>query len=174
MRQLLLNWRQKGGFEFTLEWLLRVITTILTGRAAFEGLHKVSPEQFEDGLLRGESRELPAQPGVGERLGIDHDRVLGGRYAFPVMARFIAANPEAANDPKEQAKLLFWYVHSFIWGRFAGSTETLINQDLAAIQSGGLDELIAVLRQSRGDLTIRPTDFSGSTLGPVFIPCSMC
>jgi hypothetical protein len=170
LRQLLLDWRQKGGFEFTLEWLLRVITTILTGRAAFEGLHKVSPEEFEDGLRRAEKAVNRLLNLVSARLGIDHDRVLGGRYAFPVMARFIATNPAAANDPEEQAKLLYWYVHSFIWGRFAGSTETLINQDLAALESGGLDELIAVLRQSRGDLTIRATDFSGSTLGARFYP----
>lgn len=46
----------------------------------------------------------------------------------------------------------------------------MLNQDLAAVDRGGLDELIDNLRRSRGDLTIRPSDFSGTTLGARFYP----
>jgi hypothetical protein len=169
LREALARWRALG-FDFTMEWLLRVVTTIETGRALLEGLEEVGPKQFETGLARAEKAINFLLGLVSGRLGIDHDRVLGGRYAFVVMARYVALSPTGASDPVEQAKLLYWYVHSFIWGRFAGSTETTVNQDLAAIEKGGLSQLLDVLRRSRGDLTIRPSDFSGTTVGARFYP----
>lgn len=78
----------------------------------------------------------------------------------------------ATHDHLELDKLLYWYVHSFLWGRYAGSTESIINQDLAAIeeQEGALDRLVEGLRQNRGDLTLHPSDFSGWSKGARFYP----
>lgn len=75
-------------------------------------------------------------------------------------------------DQKERDRLLYWYVHSFLWGRYAGSTESSMNQDLHAIevQDGALDRLIGLLRQSRPHLRIHPEDFAGYSLGARFYP----
>lgn len=106
------------------------------------------------------------------RLGLDHDRVLGGRYALPVMSRYVFQRGDKLKDAREQDKLLYWYIHSFLWGRFAGSTETVLSQDLHVLssQEGGLDRLIEQIRQSRGDLRIRPENFSAWSLGARFYP----
>jgi hypothetical protein len=78
-------------------------------------------------------------------------------------------------DPKfetstELNSALYWYVHSFLWGRYVGPTETLLNQDLDAVDKGGFEQLIELLRLSRGDLTVRATDFSGYGMGARFYP----
>jgi hypothetical protein len=67
---------------------------------------------------------------------------------------------------------LYWYVHTFLWGRYAGSTESTLNKDLAAIEEkdGGLERLLDQMRESRGDLRLRPEDFGGSTKGARFYP----
>ncbi len=169
LRELLGHWSH-AGFDFTLDWLLRVTTTIITNQAMFSGLRDVDAGKFEEGVSKaGEAVDYLLNL-LSARLGIDHDRVLGGRYAFPVMARYVIDRPTTAKDPLDQGKLLYWYLHSSIWGRFAGSTETVLNQDLTAMDAGGLDQLIAVLEQSRGDLTVRPSDFAGTTLGARFYP----
>ncbi len=113
---------------------------------------------------------------ISGRLGLDHDRVLGGRYAFPVMTRYLALRGGKLGDARERDRLLYWYVHSFLWGRFAGSTETVLNQDLGVLEpvDGALDRLIEQLRLSRGSLTIRPEDFAGWSLGARFYPCFTC
>src|SRR5207237_4148029 len=69
--------------------------------------------------------------------------------------------------------LLYWYVNSFLRGRYAGSTETVLNADLAALQTGEgepIDRLIGLLRQSRGDLHVTPDDFRAWSQGARFYP----
>lgn len=57
-----------------------------------------------------------------------------------------------------------------LWGRYAGSTESKLNQDLQALHEDSLYGLIDRLRLWRGDLTIRPEDFSGWNIGARFYP----
>ena len=109
---------------------------------------------------------------IGSRLGLDHDRVLGGRYALPLMSRYLTQRGGAISDPSERDRLLYWYVHSLLWGRYAGSTESVLNQDLGAIENidGGLDRLTESLRRDRGDLRLHPVDFLGWSRGARFYP----
>ena len=71
----------------------------------------------------------------------------------------------------EWNRLMFWYIHSFLWGRYASATESSLSQDLNIINAGeGIDGLIKLLRQLRGDLKIRPEDFWGWSTGARFYP----
>ena len=171
LRARLATWAQ-AGYTFELEWLLRNITTVLTGQAMFAGLDKVDAASFKGGLEQAAQACNYLLNTVAGRLGLDHDRVLGGRYAFPVMARYVALRQGSIKNAQERDRLLYWYIHAFLWGRFAGSTETYLNQDLRALDAGpaALDRLLDQMRQWRGDLRIRPDDFAGATLGARFYP----
>ncbi len=180
LRARLSKWRN-AGFNFEMDWLLRNINTIVTGEALFSALRDTDTQTVEDGLKKAESSIDTLLNLISSRLGLDHDRVLGGRYAFPVMSRFLQQNGGDLTDYHQQGKLLYWYVHSFLWGWYAGSTETVLNRDLAAIQGlqyvdgaadgvDPLDRLIDQLRRSRGDLTVREADFSGWSQGARFYP----
>jgi len=109
---------------------------------------------------------------IASRLGLDHDRVLGGRGAIPLMSRYLAQHGEKHPDHIERDKLLYWYVHTFLWGRYAGSTESVLAEDLGDIKekAGALDRLIDNLRKIRGDLTIKEQDVSGWSTGARFYP----
>lgn len=170
MKGILSRWRT-AGFSFELEWLLRNVTTIRTGQARFGGLADIEPKQFEQGLVDAEWATNKVLNLVSARLGLDHDRVLGGRYAFPVMTRLLSEHG-GFRDAAEQDRLLYWYVHSFLWGRYTGSVETVMNQDLTEVvgKSNAVDGLIDRLRQWRGELTVRPEDFGGWSLGSRFYP----
>ena len=80
---------------------------------------------------------------------------------MPLLARYLHQLGGRLPDARERDKLLYWYVHTSLWGRYAGSTETVLSQDLRLIQAndGALDRLIAQLRQNRGDLSVQPNDF---------------
>jgi len=171
MRDRLRRWAE-AGFYFDLDWLLRNITTITTGQALFSGLSNVSVAEFQAGLQQAERAGNDLLNLLSARLGLDHDRVLGSRYAFPVMSRYLAQRGGKLNNIDEQNRLLYWYIHSFLWGRYAGSTESALNQDLRAIADGSdpLDQLIVQLRSWRGDLRVRPEDFGGNSMGARFYP----
>ncbi|MDQ3606046.1 MAG: DUF262 domain-containing protein [Gemmatimonadota bacterium] len=163
---------RRVGFEFKLDWLLRCINTTLTGEALFTALKDVATPEFKLGLQSTEHHIDALLDLIGSRLGLDHDRVLGSRYSFPLLARYLEQRNGKFLDHREQDRLLFWYVHSMLWGRYAGSTESVLNQDLGLIEEneGALDRLIGQLRQNRGDLRVHAADFSGWSRGARFYP----
>lgn len=169
MNDALSTW-SAAGFEFKLDWLLRNANAVLRGEALFAKIADVPVDEFRPGLddtIRTVSTLLDT---VGARLGLDHDRVLAGRGAFPVMSRMLHGHGGRFQDAASRDKLLYWYVHSFLWGRYASSSETALNQDLDALDKGGTDGLLDQLRLSHGDLVVRPEHFTGQTRGARFYP----
>jgi len=171
MKNRLQKWAS-AGFGFTLEWFLRNINAILTGEAYFSALKDVDTTTFKNGLLEAEKKIDSLLNLISSRLGLDHDRVLGGRGALPVLSKYLSEHGKAQLDHKERDKLLYWYVHASLWGRYAGSTESVLRQDLSIIQEkeGALDRLIENLRKNRGDLTVHEQDVSGWSKGARFYP----
>ena len=165
------KWKQ-AGFNFKLELFLRCINTIITGEALFSALKNVGTDTFKEGLVQAEKSIDFLLNLISARLGLDHDRVLGSRYSFPLLVRYLSQKGGKLTDHKEQDKLLYWYIHTFLWGRYAGSLESYLNQDLAAIETveGSLDRLIELLRQNRGDLSLNEGDFKGWSRGARFYP----
>lgn len=171
MKNLLSKWT-KAGFNFKLEWLLRNITTHATGDAYFSALKDIKTEQFKTELKESEKAIDFVLNLISSRLGLDHDRVLGSRYSIPLILRLIKQNPKIKSDLKSLDKILYWYVHTFLWGRYAGSTESVLSQDLNIVESPNksIDDLIQMLRQNRADLSISPQDFGGWSTGARFYP----
>jgi len=171
MKDELVRWAD-AGFHLDLDWFLRNINTVLTGEARFTSLHGVSRSEFQDGLRRATKACDYVLNLISSRLGLDHDRVLFGRYAFPIMTHYVDRCGGKVRDNQDQNKLLYWYLHSALWGRFSGSTESVLNRDLEILEEseGGLDRLITELRIWRGDLTVQPEHFGGWSLGARFYP----
>lgn len=170
LRDDLERWR-KAGFKFSLEWLLRNATAVARGRALFSSLSEVSADEFQRALNLSVNYIGTFLDATSGRLGLDHDRVLMGRYATPVVSLLLHTNGGGFSDSVHRDKVLYWYVHSALWGRFSGSTETVLQQDYDTIERGGVDALIAALERARGgNLSIGPDDFSGATRGARFYP----
>lgn len=171
MKLRLAKWRG-AGFHFKLEWLLRNINSIVTGEALFSALKDVDRSNIENGLQRAEKCIDTLLNMASARLGVDHDRVLGSKGAFPLMARYLENRGGHISDHRERDMLLYWYVQTLLWGRYAGSTESTLNRDLHLIESdnNSLELLINELRKNRGDLRLYPNDFTGWSLASRFYP----
>src|ERR1022692_1080580 len=170
MRSHLERW-EKDGFSFSLDWLLRNTTAVATGRAEFASLDNVQVPDFKASLEASAKYVSNFLDAVSGRLGLDHDRVLMGRYAFPVVSRLLHESNGRFVDAAQRDRVLFWYIQSALWGRFAGSTETALNQDYDAATRSGVDGLISTLERWRGgNLTIGGYDFEGFGQGSRFYP----
>jgi hypothetical protein len=139
--------------------------------AKFQFLHDKSAEDIQDELKRATKHVDRCLNMIGGRLGLDHDQVLFGRFAIPVMVRYLDQRSGPMNE-QERDKLLFWFVQAGMWGRFSGSTESFIDQDLAALEGadGGLDKLLEQLGLWHGGLRVEPGHFTGWSLGARFYP----
>jgi hypothetical protein len=171
MRSRLNKWKD-AGFQFKLDWLLRCINTIVTGEALFTALEKVDAATIRHGLKQAEDSIDSALDLISGRLGLDHNRVLGSPSSLPLIVRYMFQRGGHIEDYQERDKLLYWYIHTFLWGRYSASTEGVLNQDLASIEEvdGALDRLIDRLRQNRGDLRLSPRDFGGWSRSARFYP----
>lgn len=171
MNERLEKWRARG-FSFKLEWLLRCVNAVTTGKALFLYLVDLKTPQFQQGLAETDALVDTLLDMVVSRLGLDNDHVLGSRYSLPLLARYLAQRGGILADRLERDQLLFWYIHTFLWGRYAGSTESVLMQDLTVIESseGALERLIGQLRQNRGDLRLAPNDFTGWGRNNRFFP----
>ncbi|NQT91403.1 MAG: DUF262 domain-containing protein, partial [Lentisphaerae bacterium] len=171
MKAKLKEW-QEAGYSFNLDWLLRSVNTTLTGEAKFQYLHGKSADEIQDGLKRAERHIDTSLNMIANRLGLDHNQVFFGRFGVPVMVRYLDQRNENAMDERERDKLLFWFAQAGMWGRFSGSTESFIDQDLEALEGedGGLDKLVEQLRLWHGGLRVEPGHFTGWSLGARFYP----
>lgn len=170
MKKALERWRE-SGYNFDLDWLLRGVNTVVTGEARFLHLHEVETGRIQDGIVRAERAIDYVLNAIAGRLGLDHARVFFGRYAVPVMVHYVDRR-KARLEEIERDRLLFWYLQSAMWGRYSGSTETAIDQDLGLLEEldGGLDRLIDTIKLSRGGLWVEPGHFGGATTGARFYP----
>ncbi|HQY93078.1 DUF262 domain-containing protein [Caldilinea sp.] len=171
LRTLIEKW-YKAGFNFDMDWLLRNVNAVVTGKALFLALKDVPASEFQAGLKQTDKAVDYLINVISGRLGLDHDRVLGSRYAFPIMCSYLAQRGGRFDSAKERDRLLYWYVHSLLWGRYAGSTESVLMQDLTAMERPGdaIDGLIDQLRIWRGDLVVRPENFASWSVGARFYP----
>ncbi|GAA4916584.1 GmrSD restriction endonuclease domain-containing protein [Streptomonospora salina] len=170
MRGHLDRW-EAAGFSFSLDWLLRNATAVATGQADFKALRGVSAAEFGTALRTSVEHTDTFLDAASGRLGLDHDRVLMGRSAIPVVARLLSVDGDAFKDSARRDKVLFWYIHSALRGRFSGSTETSLQEDYKAAANSGVDGLIETLERWRGgNLDIRAHDFEAFTRGARFYP----
>jgi len=108
MKHKLTEWSE-AGYSFTLDWLLRSVNTVLTGEAKFQFLHDKSSEEIQVGLNRATAQIDKCLNLISGRLGLDHDRVFFGRFAVPIMVRYLDQRDSALSD-QERDKLLFWFL----------------------------------------------------------------
>lgn len=172
MQKRLDKWSKRGHY-FNLDWMLRCINAILTGQSDFAELdkHDFVTADILDGLQRVETHVDRALTIIEWRLGLDHHQVLGSPNALPAIARFLDKQKTFPSD-RNRDRLLFWYIHAMLWGRYSGPIETVIRQDIMAVDEhkDATLALIERLRQNRGSLQIEPQDLSGWTRGNRFYP----
>ena len=174
MQALLKKWDDEE-FRFSLDWLLRGITVVLTGDSRFRTIATVTPEKFDHGLRRYERHVNEILLQLHAWLGLDHARVLRSVFSFPLLARYLELNEGFRQGEAEVAGVLYWYIHTVLWGRYSGSTESRLYQDLAILHEARdwqaqLNALADTLRIDRGTLRLSTQDFHGSWTNNRFYP----
>lgn len=170
MKVQLKTW-SRADFHFNLDWFLRSVNVVISGEAKFQFLDDKDAADIQDGLARATKHIDTCLNLISGRLGLDHDRVLFGRFGIPVMVRYLDSRNGIMGE-KERDKLLFWFVQAGMWGRFSTSTESSIDQDLSALEGpdGSLDKLLDQLRHWHSGLRVESGHFTGWSVGARFYP----
>lgn len=166
MQSKLLKWHQ-NGYEFNLDWLLRIINAIVLNKTRFIHLHDVPYERIQSGLHKAEIYVDKILNAISNRIGLDHSQVLFAKPAIAILSAFLDKN-DGKMTPAQRDKLLYWYIHTGMWRRYSGSPDTTLERDLSVVQDSNspndcIDSLIEEVRLSRGGLQVEAQHFHGAT-----------
>lgn len=171
MRSQLKIWRIRG-FDFTMDWLLRCVNAVTRGEAGFQHFHDARREEVLAVLGRTFHHVNHCLDHICHKLRLDHDRVLFGRFAFPVMVRHLELRRPEPVGQEEWDSLLYWFLQAGMRGRFSASAETAIKQDLASVDGtmDGIERLIGDIGIKWGRRQVEPADFDSWSIGARFYP----
>lgn len=152
----------KTGFDLDLGLHLKNLMAFATGQSRFQIVASLSVEKLQKAWQEAcEGMEF-ALNFARSNLGIDSPALLSSPFLLVVLAYFgHSRNYALGND--EARQLRYWALAANAKGRFSrGSSETILDQDLATIRNGGgVNELIDRLRLQFGRLDITPEELEG-------------
>ncbi|ANN65360.1 DUF262 domain-containing protein [Bordetella bronchialis] len=152
----------KTGFDLDLGLHLKNLMAFATGQSRFQIVGSLSVEKLQKAWKEAcEGMEF-ALNFLRSNLGIDSPALLSSPFLLVVLAYFgHSRNYALSND--EARQLRYWALMANVKGRFSrGSSETILDQDLASIRQGGaVSELIDRLRLQFGRLDITAEELEG-------------
>ncbi|WP_165645936.1 DUF262 domain-containing protein [Bordetella bronchiseptica] len=152
----------KTGFDLDLGLHLKNLMAFATGQSRFQIVGSLSVEKLQKAWKEAcEGMEF-ALNFLRSNLGIDSPALLSSPFLLVVLAYFgHSRNYALSND--EARQLRYWALMANAKGRFSrGSSETILDQDLANIRQGGaVSELIDRLRLQFGRLDITAEELEG-------------
>ena len=152
----------KTGFDLDLGLHLKNLMAFATGQSRFQIVGSLSVEKLQKAWKEAcEGMEF-ALNFLRSNLGIDSPALLSSPFLLVVLAYF-GHNRNYALSNDEARHLRYWALMANAKGRFSrGSSETILDQDLASIRQGGaVSELIDRLRLQFGRLDITAEELEG-------------
>ena len=152
----------KTGFDLDLGLHLKNLMAFATGQSRFQIVGSLNVEKLQKAWKEACDGMEFALNFLCSNLGIDSPALLSSPFLLVVLAYFgHSRNYALSND--EARQLRYWALMANAKGRFSrGSSETILDQDLASIRQGGaVSELIDRLRLQFGRLDTTAEELEG-------------
>lgn len=152
----------KVGFDLDLGLHLKNMVAFATDQSRFLTVGGLAVEKLKDGWKQGCAGMQFAINFVKNNVGIDSPALLSSPFLLIVLAYF-GHRRNYSISPPESGRLRFWALIANAKGRFSrGSSETILDQDLATIRDGGnATSLIDSLLRQVGRLEITVGELEG-------------
>ena len=150
------------GFDLDLGLHLKNLMAFATGQSRFQIVGNLNVEKLQKAWKEACDGMEFALNFARSNLGIDSPALLSSPFLLVVLAYFGHSRNYALSN-NEAHQLRYWALAANAKGRFSrGSSETILDQDLATIRNGGgVNELIDRLRLQFGRLDITPEELEG-------------
>lgn len=152
----------KAGFDLDLGLYLKNMVAFGTGQSRFLTVSKLSIESLQQAWKDSVPGMQFAQDFLKSNVGIGGPALLSSPFLLVTLGYFgHKRNYQIAED--ESRRLRYWVLAANAKGRYSrGSSETLLDQDLATLrEGGGAEELIDRLRLQVGRLDISAGELEG-------------
>jgi hypothetical protein len=151
----------KAGFDLDLGLQLRNLVAFATGQSRFLAVGKLTVAELQDGWKKAIKGMDFAMNFLRSNVGIESPTLLSSPYLLVALG-YYGYKRNYQIGAKEAERMKFWVLLANAKGRYSrGSSETLLDQDLAILRKGGAEALIERLRQQVGLLAIGSADLEG-------------
>lgn len=150
------------GFQLDLGVFVRTLVSLTTNQSKFAGISSIRLDQLQNGWVQTRKAFTHAINYAKSNLDIDSQTVLSSPLLLITTAYWASKlNYEISNE--ESKAFRRWFLTANAKGRYSrGSSETLLDQDLASLRDGGdASTLIQRLTQQFGRLEFTPEDLIG-------------
>lgn len=153
---------EESWFTIELGQLVRSIVVFATQQCLFRSVASTPIEKLKDGWQQAQEGLRFAINFLRSNAGIEDETLLSS----PMFIHTLAAVSRLKDNKltaDEQNELLHWLLVANARGRYSrGSTETLLNEDLAILYRGdGIAGLMDPVKRQFGRLHIEPSDLAG-------------
>jgi len=98
-----------------------------------------------------------------ENLGIKNSDILPSQYVLIPLAFYISQKKDAFSE-RDTREFILWFLLASFWGRYAGSPETRLDEDIKSItENKSLHKLFHLLKGQVGRLLIDEERFAGKS-----------
>lgn len=123
-----------NGFPIDQAFLLKNLIVFITNQSRYRGINKISKEEIQEGWRKAKVGMEFAINFLRSNVKIDSPSLLSSNWIAVVVAVFGSRCNYKLTREQEQ-ELRHWVIAASIKGRFSrGSSETILDQDLTALQ----------------------------------------
>lgn len=153
---------EQSSFTVDLGQLIRAIVVFATRQCLFRTVASTSVEKLKEGWEDAKEGLRFAINFLRSNAGIEDESLLSSPMFIHVLAA-VSRKKDNKLTADEQNTLLHWLLVANARGRYSrGSTESLLNEDLAIVfRSGNLAALMEPVKRQFGRLHVEPNDLAG-------------
>ncbi len=152
---------QRDGFELDLGLHLKNLVAFTTGQSRFLTVGGLQLDALQSGWKESCRGMEFAINFLKNNAGIDSPALLSSPFTLITLA-YLGHKRDYTLSEEESDRVRHWVLVANAKGRYSrGSSETILDQDLATLRSGGAQELLDRLRQQVGRLDIAPEELEG-------------
>ena len=151
------------GFDFSLTFMTRALTTTVTHRALFETIHSQPREALESGwrkLVKILDYLLNILP---PKASIHSTNDLSTSNALIPLVTYLSINDGAFPDEKAIRRASNWLYAALMWARYTAQTDQRLEADVQLVvrETEPWDALRANIVEQRGRIEVKDSDFEG-------------
>jgi hypothetical protein len=161
---------KRNEFDFGLEFLTRCLSCVATFSGQYEPLYGISSQEILSAWQRAESVIDYLLNVLQFDAFIDSARQLPSSFPLVPLVVYLANGKGSFQDEREKKAFIHWFYAAEMWGRYSGSTETKLTEDLESLKAADPPEkLRSNLLAERGRIRLEAVDLESRTvLSPFF------
>jgi hypothetical protein len=161
---------EEHWFTFDLGLLVRAMVVFASNQSRFKTVSSIPVKKLQEGWESAKRGLRFAINFLRTNAGVEDESLLSSPFFFIVIAYLSQLRNERLTE-QEERQLRYWLYVANARGRYSrGSTESILDADLATLHRGGdASDLIDTVREEFGRLDFRASDLAGkSARSPAF------